>query len=66
MKTSALSPKGFVVYRQGLKSALLLPDESAGRVFKAAARYFLEGIEPEELDSFDCAERIVFDLLRDN
>ena len=48
MKTSALRPEGFVVYRQGLKSALLLPDESAGRVFKAAARYFLEGIEPEE------------------
>ena len=66
MKTSALSPKGFVVYRQGLNSALLLPDESAGRVFKAAARCFLEGIEPEEPGGFDCAEKIVFDLLRDN
>ena len=40
-----------------------MSDKSAARVFKASARYFLEGAEPED---FDCAEQIVFNILRDD
>ena len=52
-------PGGFVVYDKTLQSALLLPDESAGRVLKAAARLFLTGEAPEGLE---LSETIVLSL----
>ena len=66
MKTEELRPEGFVVFFQSLKCALVLSDEGAGRVFKAAARYFLEGTEPEDVGGFDCAEQIVYSVMRDD
>ena len=66
MKTEELRPEGFVVFFQSLKCALVLSDEGAGRAFKAAARYFLEGTEPENVENFNCGEQIVYTLLREN
>ena len=59
MKNRESKPEGFVVYGKSLQSALLLPDENAGRVLKAAARLFLTGEVPEGLD---LSEKIVFSL----
>ena len=64
MKTEEARPKGFVMFMHSLRSGLVLPDESAGRAFKAAARYFLEGTEPENVSGFDCAEKIVYSVIR--
>lgn len=66
MQTEVVRPEGFVVFMQSLKCGLKLSDEGAGRVFKAAARYFLEETEPEEVGGFECAERIVYDLLQED
>jgi len=66
MKTKEARPKGFVMFMHSLRSGLVLPDESAGRAFKAAARYFLEGTEPENVEDFNCGEQIVYTLLREN
>jgi len=63
LKTQADRPRGFVIFDHSLKSGLTLPDESVARVFRAVARYFLDGAEPED---FDCAEQIVFDLMRED
>lgn len=52
-------PEGFVVYSKTLQSALLLPDDSAGRVLKAAARLFLTGEAPGGLE---LSEKIVLSL----
>jgi len=52
-------PDGFVIYSKTLQSALLLPDNSAGRVLKAAARLFLTGEAPEGLE---LSEEIVLSL----
>ena len=52
-------PDGFVVYGKTLQSALLLPDENAGRVLKAAARLFLTGKSTEGLE---LSEEIVLSL----
>jgi hypothetical protein len=52
-------PDGFVIYSKTLQSALLLPDDSAGRVLKAAARLFLTGEAPEGLE---LSEEIVLSL----
>ena len=63
MKAQADCPRGFVVFDHTLRCAMTLPDKSAARVFKASARYFLEGAEPED---FNCAEQIVFNLMRED
>ena len=60
MRSRKERPEGFVIYSQTLKSACLLPDDSAGRVFKAVSRFFLEQEEPEDLD---LSEQIVFSLM---
>ncbi len=52
-------PDGFVVYGKTLQSALLLPDENAGRVLKAAARLFLTG---EATEGLELSEEIVLSL----
>lgn len=52
-------PDGFVLFGPALKSLLQLPDDSAGRVMKAAANFFLSGENPGDLD---LAEKIVFSL----
>ena len=54
-------PEGFVIYSKSLQSALLLPDEQAGRVLKAAARLFLMDEAPEELE---LSEEIVMSLFK--
>lgn len=55
----SVKPDGFVIYGKTLQSVLLLPDESAGRVLKAAACFFLIGETPEGLA---LSEEIVFSL----
>jgi len=52
-------PDGFVIYGKTLQSALLLPDENAGRVLKAAARLFLTG---EATEGLELSEEIVLSL----
>jgi len=52
-------PEGFVVYGKTLQSALLLSDEGAGRVLKAAARLFLTG---EAHEGLELSEEIVLSL----
>ena len=52
-------PDGFVIYSKSLQSSQLLPDESAGRVLKAAARLFLTG---EMTDGLELSEQIVLSL----
>lgn len=59
MRNKSSRPEGFVVYGKTLKSALLLPDTSAGRVLKAAARLFLTGEAPEGLE---LSEEIVLSM----
>lgn len=54
-------PDGFVIYRNSLNSIRLLPNESAGKVIRAAANLFL-GCELAE--NFDTAEEIVFSQLQ--
>ena len=56
------APDGFTIYREGLKTILLLPDEKAGRVIKAATTFFLDGVEPE---NFDLAEQMAFAVLQE-
>ena len=51
---------GFVCYRQTLQTLIMLPDESAGRVIKAAASSFLTCAEIS--DDFALHERIVLQL----
>ena len=51
---------GFVCYRQTLQTLIMLPDESAGRVIKAAASSFLTGTEIS--NDLALHERIVLQL----
>ena len=57
--TNRVKPDGFVIYSKSLQSSQLLPDESAGRVLKAAARLFLTG---EMTDGLELSEQIVLSL----
>lgn len=61
MRNKSGKPEGFVLYGKTLQSVCLLPDESAGRVLKAAARLFLAGEAPEDLT---LSEQIVFALFQ--
>lgn len=61
MRNKSGRPEGFVVYGKTLQSVCLLPEESAGRVLKAAARLFLTGETPEDLT---LSEQIVFALFQ--
>ena len=62
MSERKTSPDGITVYLESIKTLLLLPDESAGRVIKAAAEYFLNRTEPRE---FGLAEQIVYTVIRE-
>ncbi len=55
------APEGFVLYGKTLQSALLLPDDAAGRVLKATARLFLTGEVP---GGMELSEQIVFALFQ--
>lgn len=56
--------KGFVCYRKSLQTLVMLPDESAGRVIKAAAEAFLNDLPPSE--DLPLHEQIVLSLFLDD
>ncbi len=61
MKRQKVAPDGFVIYRETLDIIAFLPEESAGKVLKAAADLFRSGAEPEDLD---LSESMAFSLIR--
>lgn len=54
-------PDGIVFYASSMQQLRLLPDDQAGRVVKAAATLFLEGVEPSDLE---LSEQLVFSSLQ--
>lgn len=54
-------PDGCLVFSKTLEAIRMLPDEDAGKAVKALASFFLEGVEPDELE---LAPGIVFGLLK--
>ena len=57
-------PPGFMIYEEARNMTLYMPEESLGRVMKAAFDYFDDMKEPQEAASFSKAERKIFDQLK--
>lgn len=53
-----------MIFNQNLKDFSFLTDEQAGKVIKALANYYIEGIEPEDLD--ESITQMVFSHLQEN
>lgn len=51
-----------MLYRENLRSLMMLDDESAGKVIKAAGKYFIDDAEPNSLSD---NEQMAFDGIKE-
>ena len=57
-------PQYFNFFLEACESLSLLEDDSAGRVIKAIADYFIDGEPPEEMPSFTKNERRTYNRIK--